>query len=92
MRSLTTCTVYNYICTYRQGIRIMQRVPVPVVRSHAAVDHTDIGCDLFDFPSGMLLKQDGFILLLCGQHHTVHSLYIKDCQTYQMFIVYFCES
>ena len=48
---------------------------VPVVRSHAAVDHADVAGDLFNLAGGLVLEQDRLVLLLRGQHHSVHSLH-----------------
>jgi hypothetical protein len=46
----------------------------PVVRSHAAVDHADVVGDLFNLAGGLVLEQDGLVLLFSGQHHSVHGL------------------
>jgi hypothetical protein len=53
---------------------ILCSVYIPVVRSHAAVDHADVVGDLFNLAGGLILEQDGLVLLLSGQHHSVHSL------------------
>jgi hypothetical protein len=47
---------------------------IPVVRSHAAVDHAYVVGDLFNLAGGLVLEQDGLVLLLSGQHHSVHGL------------------
>jgi hypothetical protein len=47
---------------------------IPVVRSHAAVDHAYVVGDLFNLAGGLVFEQDGFVLLLSGQNHSVHGL------------------
>ena len=46
----------------------------PVVRPHAAVDHSDVAGDLLDLVGGVVLKQDGLVLLLRGQNYAIHCL------------------
>jgi hypothetical protein len=55
-------------------ILILCRVYIPVVRSHAAVDHAYVVGDLFYLAGGLVLEQDGLVLLLSGQNHSVHGL------------------
>ncbi len=50
------------------------KAATPVVGPHAAVDHSDVVGDLLNLAGGVFLEQDGLVLLLCGQHHAVHSL------------------
>ncbi len=47
---------------------------IPVVRSHAAVDHAYVVGDLFNLAGGLVLEQDGLVLFLSGQNHSVHRL------------------
>ncbi len=47
---------------------------IPVVRSHAAVNHADVVGDLFNLAGGLVLEQNGLVLLLSGQNHSVHGL------------------
>ena len=46
----------------------------PVVGPHAAVHHPDVAGDLLDLVGRVVLEQDGLVLLLGGEHHSVDSL------------------
>lgn len=47
---------------------------LPVIGPHTRVDHPDLVCDLLDLVGGVILVQDGLVLLLRGQHHAVAGL------------------
>ena len=49
----------------------------PVVWPHPTVHHPDVLGDLLYLVSGMVLEQDGFVLLLSGEDHSVDGLEIK---------------
>ena len=59
----------------------------PVVRAHSAVNHANVGGDLFYLAGGELLEQDGLVLLLRGQHNAVHSLtnFVSCCKIKNFF-------
>ena len=46
----------------------------PVVGPHATVDHPNVLGDLLYLVGGVVLEQNGFVLLLSGQNNPVNSL------------------
>ncbi len=56
------------------GSKTLEPTYIPIVRSHAAVDHANVVGDLFNLAGGLVLEQDRLVLLLSGQHHSIYSL------------------
>ena len=57
-------------------LRHLARAPdqQPVVGPHAAVHHPDVAGNLLDLVGGVILEQDGLVLLLGGENHSIDSL------------------
>ena len=56
----------------------------PVVGPHAAVHHADVVSDLLYLVGGVILEQDGLVLLLSCQDHAIDSLTPKLVQNMKL--------